>query len=115
MPAENQPTLNPLKDDQTINTNSKQDSQGHCALASGSTTYTTERKVLVAIGGLCIAVFCTALLGIAFYAHVIVGLFAVALIAWWIGASIGEVLKEYRKRDLANVPGQPRRDSDVGL
>jgi hypothetical protein len=77
-----------------------------CAESTGSTIETTERKVMVAICGLCIATFCAALLGIAFYVHVVAGLAALALIAWWLGSSIAEVLKETRERDSSNEKGQ---------
>jgi hypothetical protein len=78
------------------------DSSPRCAVSPGSTIETTERKVMVALCGLCIAVFCAALLGIAFYVHVVAGLFALALIAWWLGSSMAEVLKETRERDSSN-------------
>lgn len=77
------------------------------AESTGSTIETTERKVMVALCGLCIAIFCAALLGIAFYVHVIAGLAALALIAWWLGSSIAEVLKETRERDSSNVEAEP--------
>lgn len=66
----------------------------------------------VALCGLCIAIFCAAVLGIAFHLHLVAGLAAVALIAWWIGSSIAEVLKETRERDSSNTQASDAKRSD---
>ena len=68
----------------------------------------TERKVMVAIAGLCIAILCAALLGIAFYVHVIAGLLMLAMIAWWLGSAIAETLKK-TKDESSPTGGVERR------
>jgi uncharacterized protein (DUF697 family) len=52
------------------------------------------RKVMVALGVLCIAIFSACVIAIGFYVHVVAGLAVTATVALWIGYSIGQTLKE---------------------
>jgi hypothetical protein len=58
---------------------------------------TTERKTMIAVSWLCMVVFAGSIIAIAFYAHPIAGLLALALVALWLGSSIAAVLKDSRK------------------
>lgn len=54
---------------------------------------TFERKIMIAVCALCLIAAIGALIALAFMTDVGLGLIAVALVAWWLGTSIAEVLK----------------------
>ena len=77
--------------------------------AAGSAEIPTERKVMIVLCAICLLIFCGSLIALAFWTHVGLGLISLALVAWWLGSSLAETLKETRDTSSPNVENEPRR------
>ena len=91
-----------MNDNSQLQEQSPTEAQPPLDVPAGSAEIPTERKVMVALCAICLLVFCGSLIALAFWTHVGLGLISLALVAWWLGSSIAETLKESRDTSSPN-------------
>ena len=91
-----------MSDSSQLPEQSQTEAQPPLDVTAGSAEIPGERKVMIAVCAICLLIFCGSLIALAFWTHVGLGLISIALIAWWLGSSIAETLKETRGTSSPN-------------